>query len=106
MLTSSDRVQMRANAVRLRNDRVAEIVLRRGAQELPAQPVRLVAAGSGRVQQGEAAQESRGEVLVLGDADLDIQTGDRFTDGGVLYRVVFVNPNRLVGTVATTEAAA
>jgi hypothetical protein len=87
-------------------DNTTSITIRRGGGELAAQSVRLV--GSGRAstpRDSEGGQESRGAVHVYGAGDLDIQVDDRFTISGVLYRVTFVKPSRLMGTVAVAEVA-
>jgi hypothetical protein len=51
--------------------------------------------------QGQAAQESTGRVVVLGNTSLDLQPEDRFNDGaGNVYRVLAVRPNRRAGIIA------
>ncbi len=81
------------------------ITIRRGATTLGAQMVRLTLAGSARGQRVDTGptQEYRSYVIVFGAPALDIQVEDRFTVGGVLYRVIEVNPNRLAGTQAQAE---
>jgi len=60
--------------------------------------------GRGRERDSDGGQEARGDVVVVGGVDFDVEPGDRFNDaGGQLYRVLFVRPNRSVGVVA--EAA-
>ena len=42
-------------------------------------------------------------MIVCGATTLDIQVDDRFTTGGVLYRVTLVRPNRSADTQAEAE---
>jgi len=43
--------------------------------------------------------------VVVGGVGFNVRPGDRFNDAnGVLYRVTFVRPNRLVMVVAEAEA--
>jgi hypothetical protein len=103
MLNADDIVQMKADLLAVRDDRPASIVIRRGDDELDAQTVRMARSSRGRGFQSEGAEEKRGDVVVMGDVDLDIQVGDRFTVSGVgLLRVVFVRPNQ--DAAVTAEA--
>jgi hypothetical protein len=43
-------------------------------------------------------------VIVFGATDLDVAVDDRFTEAGVLYRVVFISVNRDVDTQAEAVA--
>lgn len=104
MLTSDDLSQMRADLLSVRDDNDVSIVIRRGETTLAAQTVRGARTGSGGPRSSPGGQEARGGVVVLGSTGLDIQSGDRFTIGGVLYRVIFIRPNRTVATMAECEA--
>lgn len=105
MIGADDLTQMRADMAEVRGDNDASIVLRRGTTTVAAQTVRVARKNrGGRFNQSGQAQESRGEVIVSGAIDLDIQVEDRFNLGGVLYRVVFVQPNRMMSTVAEATA--
>lgn len=107
LLNSDDLVQMRADLAEVRGDRESSIVIRRGSTTLAAQPVRIAGAGSaqGQEKDGDASQEVRGRVVVLGSITLDIQPGDRFNDeNGLLYTVTFVWPNRSAAVIAEAEA--
>lgn len=102
MLHEADRNQMTADLQAIRNDRPASIAIRRGNQTLAAQTVRI--ARGGNIQAGtsdsEAIQAAVGAAIVVGDATLNIQPGDRFTVGVVLYEVTAIHPNRDHGTQA------
>lgn len=100
MLSDFDRGQMREDLVSVRGDRETAITIRRGSGSLPAQRVRITRAGGGRKAQGQEAEEAQIGALVFGPVDLDIQPGDRFTDGGLLYEITVVRPNRSASTVA------
>jgi hypothetical protein len=114
LMTGDDWAQMTADLAAARGDNPTSIVIRRGAGAqavtLAAQSVRIVELRSQeRTPAGQAGgtpgtSESRGRVLVLGGAGLNIQVDDRFTAGGVLYRVKLVQPNRRVDTQAEVEA--
>jgi len=101
MLNSDDLTHMNSDLMSMRGDRVVSIVLRRGETTLAAQNVRIarVARHGMPVMNGQT-EENRGQALIMGDVDLDVQAHDRLTYNGVLYRVVMVRPNRSVMTVA------
>lgn len=104
LLTVADKAQMTVDLLAVRDDRPESIVLRRGDTALAAQTVRIARAGTAarRVDGGNAEQWEQ-RVVVLGAADLDIETGDRFNDtAGRLYEVDFVRPNR--GAMTAAEA--
>lgn len=96
MLTASDKASMNASLMEIRDGRSESIVIRRGSSTLPAQTVRIARrAQGGQRRDSDGAEEVRGDALVLGDTDLDIQPKDRFNDSnGVLYEVMTVRPNR------------
>lgn len=105
MLNSDDFTQMQTDLLAIRDDRPAEVWLRRGNTDIPSQTVRIARAGSrGQRRQNVAGEESRIDVIVLGAVDMDIQIGDRFTDGGILYEVKVIRPHRDVATMAECEA--
>jgi hypothetical protein len=105
MLTPDRMSRMRRTLLAIRDDHPTEIVIRRGAQTLAPQTVRIARlGGQGVERQSAAAGEVRGRVVVAGDTGLDIQPADRFTDGGILYQVTFVRPNRAVAIQAEAEA--
>ncbi len=101
MLNSDDLTHMNADLMAMRGDHVVSIVLRRGETTLAAQNVRIarVARHGMPVMNGQT-EENRGQALIMGDVDLDVQAHDRFTYNNVLYRIVMVRPNRTVMTVA------
>jgi hypothetical protein len=105
MLSGDDLAQMLTDAAGIVADNTTSITIRRGSSDLDAQNVRVAGAGRASARQdSDGGQESRGTVHVYGAGDLDIQVDDRFTISGVLYRVTFVKPSRLMGTVAVAEA--
>ena len=102
MLTSQDRARMTADLQAIRDDRPVSIAIRRNNSTLAVQTVRI--ARGGNVQAGvtdtEGLQAAVGAVIVVGDATLNIQPGDRFTVAGTLYEVSAIHPNRDHGTQA------
>lgn len=82
------------------------ISFRRGTVTLAAQTVRVERRGQGlaRTEDSAGAQQAITTVVILGSTTLDIQVDDRFTLGGVLYQVIFVNPNRRAATQAEAQA--
>ena len=102
MLTASDRAAMTADLQAIRDDRPVSIAIRRNGATLAAQTVRI-ARGS-NVQAGvtdtDGLQAAVGAVIVVGEADLNIQPNDKFTVGGALYEVIALHPNRDHGTQA------
>lgn len=104
VLSSGDRSQMQSDLAGVRSDNEVSLAFRRGETTLTAQTVRIARSGGrGSSRSGDAAQETRGQVIVAGPTGLDVQVGDRFTHAGNLYRVTFVRPNRTVDTVAEAE---
>ena len=102
MLTSQDRSRMTADLQAIRDDRPVSIAIRRNGATLAAQTVRI--ARGGNIQAGttdaDGLQAAVGAVIVVGDATLNIQPGDRFTVAGTLYEVSAIHPNRDHGTQA------
>lgn len=106
MLTTDDIYQMIDDFAAIRVDREESIIIRRGNDTLPVQPVRIERlGGSGREQDSAGAQEVRGRVIVLGSTTFNVQPGDRFNDSNdVLYQVTLVRPNRTAAVMAEAEA--
>jgi hypothetical protein len=102
VLTDEDRALMTAGLRAIRDDRAVSIAIRRGNTTLAAQTVRI--ARGGNIQAGSVdtagVQAAVGAVIVVGDPDLDIRPGDRFTVAGVLYQVTALHPVREHGTQA------
>ncbi len=96
MLTTTDREQIRRDMLEIRGDNPTTITIRRGSVTLDPQVVRIARrGGSAGVQNSDAAEQAKGELVVVGDASLDIQPGDRFNDSsGVLIEVTLVRSNR------------
>lgn len=88
----------------VRTDRSIPVQFRRGDTVLDEQECRVEAVGRGARLQSDAAREARAAVVIFGATDLDVAVDDRFTEAGVLYRVVFVAPNRDVDTQAEAVA--
>jgi hypothetical protein len=95
---------MRDEMALVRQDRSFPVVFRRGETTLDEQDVRIEAVGRGGRVQSDAAREARDAVVVFGATDLDVVLEDRFTVDGVLYRIVFIAPNRDVDTQAVAVA--
>lgn len=96
---------MRHDLRRIRAENEIELVLRRGGSTLASQPARVEFVNSrGFRVQSDAAREARQAVVILGEYNMDIKTEDRFNHGDVLYRVVFIQPNRVAGTIAEAVA--
>lgn len=104
MLSADDLSRMQADLLSVRDDNDVSVVIRRGETTLAAQTIRIARTGTGGPRSSPGAAEARGSVVVLGSTSLDIQVGDRLTVGGVLYRVIFIRPNRTVATMAECEA--
>jgi len=101
-VTIANWTQMAADVAAVRGDNEISVVFRRGSSTLAAQDVRVerIASAAGE-RDSEGTQQAVGRAHVLGGTDLDVDPGDRFNDGaGVLYEVVLVRPNRLVGVMA------
>jgi sirohydrochlorin ferrochelatase len=94
MLNDLDRARMKADFKAIRDDRPASIAIRRGETELEAQTVRIARVGRGYRSMSGQGREMRADAIAMGDETLDVKTGDRFTNEGTLYEVVFVRPNK------------
>jgi hypothetical protein len=104
MMSAGDWLRMNAEMALVRADRSVPVEFRRGDAVLNAQECRIEATGRGSRLQSDAAREARAAVVVFGASDLDVAVDDRFTEAGVLYRVVFIAPNRDVDTQAEAVA--
>ena len=83
------------------NDRSQSIVLRRAETTLAAQAFRVERISKAALYRDDASRERRSDVCLLGAANADIAIGDRFNaDGGLLYQVNFIQPNRTYATLA------
>jgi len=75
--------------------------MRRDGSTLSAQPMRIEYAGArGFRLQSDAARAANQAVFILGEHDMNIQPEDRLTYDGHLIKVVFIQVNRLAGTIA------
>lgn len=95
--------QARMRKIRARNE--VTLAIRRGDSTLDAQAMRIEYAGSrGQRLQSDAARQAQQAVFILGEPDMNIAVDDRLTYGGVLFQVVFIQPNRLFATIAEAIA--
>ena len=93
----------RLRIIRARNE--ISVAMRRGSETLAAQSMRIEYAGRrGFRLQSDAAREANQAVFILGEPDMDIAVEDRLTYGDTLFRVVFIQPNRLAATIAEAVA--
>lgn len=77
------------------------IILRRGNTVLEEQPAFLSMFHNGAVErQSEGGKSYQIDGEVHGYPELNIEIDDRLTASGVLFRVVYVKPDRTMGTVA------
>ena len=93
--------QIAAALGKVLNDRPQSISVRRGETTLAAQTFRVEQISKGMQYRDEASRERRSDVVILGVQDADLEIGDRFNaDGGLLYQVNFIQPNRSFVTLA------
>jgi len=104
MMSAADWLRMQEEMALVRTDRSVPVEFRRGETTLDAQECRIEAVGRGGRLQSDAAREARTVVIVFGATDLDVAVDDRFTEAGVLYRIVFISVNRDVDTQAEAVA--
>ena len=91
----------RADMRAIRADNEVSIAIRRAETTLTAQLMRIEIAGSrGMRLQSDAARQSQQAVFILGEHDMNIAVEDRLTYNSILYKVVFVQPDRLACTIA------
>lgn len=97
--------QAQADMRAIRADNEVSVALRRDAITLSAQSMRIEYAGTrGFRLQSDAARSANQAVFILGEPDMNIAIDDRLNYGGVLFRVVFIQPNRLACTIAEAVA--
>lgn len=97
------KMQAQLRAIRAENE--VSLAIRRGSETLAAQDMRIEYAGGRAVfRLSEAARQAQQAVVILGEPDMDIAVDDRLTYNNVLFRVVFVQPNRLAATIAEAIA--
>lgn len=102
---SFDWTAARADLDAIRLDNQISIALRRGDSSLSAQDMRIEYAGvRGFRLQSDAARQAQQAVVILGKYDMDVALDDRLTYGDVLFQVVFIQPNRLAGTIVEAIA--
>ena len=107
LLSAEDYARMQQDMLNVRSDNEQNIVLRRGGVARPAQAVRIARQGGSRgaEKDSQAATEVRGNLVVMGGTDFDVEIGDEFNDAqtGELCRISFVRPNRRIMVVAEAE---
>jgi hypothetical protein len=90
-----------AALLKVLNQRTQSIVLRRGETSLAEQSFRVERVSRASQYRDEGSREWHSDVVILGAVDADIAIGDRFNaDGGLLYQVNFIQPNRTYATIA------
>src|SRR5688572_21054890 len=90
-------------AIRAENE--ISVAIRRADSTLAAQLMRIEYAGTrGFRLQSDAARQSNQAVFILGEPDMNVAIDDRLTYGEIVYRVVFIQPNRLAATIAEAVA--
>ena len=109
MLTSGDMESIRAAFDELRADNAASIALRRGTSTLSAQSFRFGLKGAGSRNTGAAPTpaglaQTTAQGTLVGATTADVQIGDRFTSGGVVWQVIYVRPDRRAATLCDVEA--
>lgn len=104
MLSEAQKARITSALLSIRDDRPASVTLTRGDETLEAQTVRIARVSRGRIFLSGQGREQRADVVVLGDADFDVQVNDDFTHEGTLYRISFVRPNRDHAVVAEAVA--
>lgn len=103
-LTAADLSAMAADVAAIIAEWPQSIAIRRRDETLPAQTVRIARTGGrGNQSDSDAAAQAQAPITVIGTADLDIATGDRFTVDGQLYRVLGVHPDNRAFTQAAAE---
>lgn len=80
-------------AEEIADDPVSVALIRSGVRQA-AQTVRLLTPAKGRELGSSGGEEARAELVVLGDADFDVQREDRFAVGSQWYRVIYVAPEQ------------
>lgn len=85
------------------NERAQSIVLRRGAETLDAQDFRVERLSKNQQARNEASRERHADGVLLGSISADIAVDDRFNADGLLWKVLFVQPNRRFATIAEIQ---
>jgi hypothetical protein len=111
MLSSGDMANIRAAFGEMRTDNAVSIALRRGSTTLAAQSFRFALTGGATrnvatTRPAQGASESTAQGTLVGAITADVQIGDRFTSGGVVWRVIYVRPDRRAATLCDVEATA
>jgi hypothetical protein len=89
----------------IRKDNEVSLAIRRNETTLTAQLMRIEIAGPrGWALQSDAARQAQQAAFILGEPDMDIAIGDRLNHANILFKVVFVQPNRLACTIAEAVA--
>lgn len=106
-LTAADLARIEADMTAIRGEWSHSVAFRRvvdGVETtLAAQPVRVAAEGGPSVRQGQAADETRTGIVLIGSRTLDVRRNDRFNVDGRLYRVTGVHPDNRAFTQARAE---
>lgn len=102
MINEHDIANLKQDIDSVIGDNPVSITLKRGSDKLGAQTVRLLKPGRNdpRVGKTDAGTEITSDVNILGPVGLDVEKGDTFVLGGLLYEVLFVDPHRQVQTLA------
>lgn len=96
---NTDFYRARLRKIRGRNE--VSLAIRRDSSTLSAQLMRIEYAGArGSRLQSDAARAATQAVFILGEYDMNIQPEDRLTYDGHLIKVVFIQVNRIAGTIA------
>lgn len=106
-LGAADLARIEADMTAIRGEWAHAVAFRRAVAgvetTLAAQSVRVAAEGAPAARQGQAAEETRTGIVVIGARTLDVAVGDRFNVDGRLYRVTGVHPDRRAFTQARAE---
>lgn len=107
ILTAADLAIIESDLEAIRSEWAHMVAFRRHVSgvetTLAAQAVRVAAEGAPSTRQGQAADEVRTGIVLIGDKALDVRLGDRFNIDGRLYRVTGVHPDRRAFTQARAE---
>lgn len=111
MLSSGDMANIRAAFTELRTDNAVSIALRRGSTTLAAQSFRFALTGGATrnvsvARPPQGVSDSTAQGTLVGATTADVQIGDRFAHGGVVWHVVYVRPDRRAATLCDVEATA
>ena len=105
MMSAGDWLRMKDEMAKVRTDRSFDIEFRRADAVLDPQEVRIEAMPTRSFRlQSDAARAANQAVVVFGACELDVAVDDRFTLDDILYRIVFISPNRDVDTQAEAVA--